>query len=602
MNLGRWHHNQTTNTRINTLQRVIFFFVLIIIGRLFYLQIIQNKQYVKLGAEQRAIEQEVKPERGRILALTDASTSDQLYPLAVNRVYYEVALDPAKITRPQNITDIVAPILGIDAQLVLDKSNQTDKRYEVLAKAVTEEKVAAIKNKLEILLADVNKNRAKKDVLTRLEDLGVIFTKNVLRYYPDKEVGAHVLGFLGYDEQGLNRVGKYGLEGYFDKDLSGQIGMIIGEKDVSGILLTAGQAEDVVNGADVVLTIDHTVQYKACKMLEKAVLKNMADNGTLIIMESNTGAIRAMCNYPSFDPNEYNKVDSIDVYNNIAVYQAYEPGSVMKAVAMAIAVDQGKVSPNTAYEDKGEVKFAGGQVIRNAGDKIYGWSDMKKVLTYSINTGIIFATQDVPNKVFAEYMENFGFGKLTGLSISQEMGGDISSLSKRGDIFKATASYGQGITATPLQMLNAINVIANRGNLMQPYIINEIRYNDKVLQKTEPKILHRGVISANTASQVSAMMVNVVDGEHAVAARVPGYYVAGKSGTAQVANSQTGKYDNSRTIHSFIGFAPQDNPKFTMLVKLDNPKTAQYSEGTAIPLFGEIAKFLLEYYQVPPSR
>ncbi len=241
-------------------------------------------------------------------------------------------------------------------------------------------------------------------------------------------------------------------------------------------------------------------------------------------------------------------------------------------------------------------------MVRNAGDKKYGWSDMKKVLAFSINTGIVFATHDVPNKIFHDYMKNFGFGEASHITLSQESVGDISLLEKKGDIYKATASFGQGITVTPLQMINAFNVLANRGNLMQPYIVKEVRFDDQVLESYEPKILRKNVISPSTASQISAMLVNVVDGEHAVGARVPGYYIAGKSGTAQVANPQTGKYDASKTIHSFIGFAPASKPKFTLMTKLDNPKTAQYSEGTAIPLFGEIAKFLLEYYQIPPER
>ncbi len=602
MNWGRNSFNQTIITRTNILQSIIFLFILAVIGRLFYLQIIKNKYYFDLGLSQRGVEQEVKPERGRILALSSETEAEQFYPLAVNKVYYEVILNPSKITRPQNMADILAETLEMDKNLVLEKVKLVDKRYELLAKNISEDKIITIKSKLEEILTDVNQGKSSKDKLRTIEELGISFNKSVLRYYPDKEVGAHILGFLGFAEDGVSRVGKYGLEAYFEKDLSGQTGWVLGEKDVAGVLLADSQAEAAVNGADLVLTIDHTVQYKACKMLEKSVIKHSADRGSLIILDSSTGAIRAMCNYPSFDPNEYNKVSDANVYNNLAVYQAYEPGSVMKALAMAIAIDQGKVNPTTMYEDKGEIKFASGQVIRNAGNKTYGFVDMKKVLAYSINTGIVRATSDVPNKVFHDYMKNFGFGEATNIYLSQEVKGDIDELEKKGDIYKATASYGHGITVTPLQMVNAFNVIANRGNLMQPYIINSVRYNDKVIAQYEPKILRREVISTQTASTLSAMLVHVVDSEHAVGARVPGYFVAGKSGTAQVASIGAKKYDSSVTIHSFIGFAPNENPKFTMLVKLDNPKTAQYSEATAIPLFGEIAKFLLEYYRIPPSR
>ena len=602
MNIGRNNKEQTIALRINVLQGIIFLFVLVIIGRLFYLQVIKHDYYVALGLNQRVVDREVVPERGRIFALASQSDDSELYPLAVNKVYYEVALDPKMITRPQNIADILGKNLEIDVNVIKEKAMRTDKRYEVIAKNVSEEKVNQIKEELNILLVDVNKSKATKDKLLAIQDLGIVLKKTVLRFYPDKEVGAQIVGFLGFAQDGIKREGKYGLEGYFDGELSGLSGKIIGEKDVTGVLFSDSQAQEARPGLDLVLTIDHTVQYKACQALQKAVKAHAADSGTVIVMETETGAIRAMCDYPSFDPNDYGQVASPDVYNNLAVFQNYEPGSVMKAISMAIAINERKVSPETSYEDTGEIKFAFNQVIRNAGSKKYGWSDMKKVLEFSINTGIVFATQDIPNKIFHGYMENFGFGEATKILLSQESEGDISSLEKKGDIYKATASYGQGITVTPLQMINAFNVLGNRGNLMQPYIIKELRYNDQVVESYQPKIVRQNVISPSTASQISAMLVNVVDGEHAVKARVPGYYVAGKSGTAQVASIGAKKYDSSVTIHSFIGFAPASKPKFTLLTKLDNPKTAQYSEGTAIPLFGEIAQFLLQYYQIPPER
>jgi cell division protein FtsI/penicillin-binding protein 2 len=602
MNIGRNNQEQTIAFRINVLQGIIFLFVLIIIGRLFYLQIIKNNYYVTMGLNQRVVDQEVMPERGRIFALASQDEGDELYPLAVNKVYYEVAIDPKIISRPQNIADILAKNLEIDINIVKEKTALTDKRYEIIAKNVTEEKVKNIKNELTALLADVNKGKSGKDKILNIDGLGVIFKKSVLRFYPDKEVGSHILGFLGFGPDGIKREGKYGLEAYLDNELSGLSGKITGEIDQKGVLLGDSKAEGAKPGVDVVLTIDHTIQYKACQALQKAVNAHSADSGTVIVMEPETGAIRAMCDYPSFDPNDYGKVDSPDVYNNLAVFQNYEPGSVMKAISMAIAINEKKVTPETSYEDTGAVKFAFNQVIRNAGDKKYGWSDMKKVLAMSINTGVVFATQDVPNKIFHGYMENFGFGKPTNILLSQESEGNISSLEKKGDIYKATASYGQGITVTPLQMINAFNVLANHGSLMQPYIIKELRYNDQVVETYKPKIMRQNVVSPTTASQLSAMLVNVVDGEHAVKARVPGYYVAGKSGTAQVASIGAKKYDSSVTIHSFIGFAPASKPKFTLMVKLDNPKTAQYSEGTAIPLFGEIAQFLIQYYKIPPER
>lgn len=604
MNTFRSNNYQISAFRINALEWAIFLLIAAISVRLFYVQILQNKQYFQAGLAQRSIIQDVKPERGRIYAIASEQDGSELYPLAVNTVYYEISVNPSKIDRPQNVTDIFAEVLELDDEAknkVLDKVKKEDRFYELIAKEVPREKVDILKEKFEELRFDINKTKAEDEQINSLEELGINFEKNVLRYYPDKDLGAHILGFLGYSEDGTERVGKYGLESYFENELAGTTGKIVGQTDVAGRLLDENTGQAVENGADIVLTIDRTVQYAACKSLEKAVAKYEAKSGTVIIMDTDSGAIRAMCNYPSFDPNNYSNVESADVYNNLAVYDDYEPGSVMKAVTMAIAIDQGKVTPNTLFEDTGEVKFSTGQVIRNSDLKAHGIVDMKTVLDLSLNTGIVFATQDVNNKIFEDYMKRFGFGEKSGLMISQDSDGNISSLAKSGDIYKATASYGQGITVSPIQLLDAINVIANRGSLVKPYIVSKIVYPDGKEEKFSPKVI-RQVIDKSTAAQLSAMMVNVVDAGHATKAGVEGYYVAGKTGTAQVANPDTGRYYSDKFIHTFVGFAPNDNPKFTMVTKLDFPSAANFAADTAAPLFGEISKFLLEYYQIPPTR
>ncbi|PWB38739.1 MAG: hypothetical protein C3F02_02415 [Parcubacteria group bacterium] len=589
--------------RLNALQGVIFFLMIVIVGRLFYLQIIRHEDLLQAGLAQRAVVEELSPERGSIYALAGDNSVD-FYPLAVNNVNYDINADPAKISRPQNITDIFASVLGLDDTAkaeIFAKLKKTDRHFETIAKQIPKEKEEQLRQALEQLRTDINQSDPGAKPITSLAEMGVNFNKTVLRYYPDKQDGAQVLGFFGYGQDGYSRVGSYGLEGFFEQELSGAKGSLTGEKDVKGRLINQENVSPRQNGANLVLTIDRNVQYAACQALAKALPLYQADSGTIIVMESSSGAIRAMCNYPSFDPNEYNKVDSPDVYNNNAVYAAYEPGSVMKVIAMAIAIDQGKVTPNTTFDDKGEVKFKGGEIIKNADLKAHGVVDMKEVLASSLNTGIVFATADISNTIFKDYMEKFGFGKATGITISQESAGDISALAKKGDIFKATASFGQGITVTPLQMIAAVNVIANRGSLLRPYIVSQINWPDGQVQKFQPEVVQQ-VIQASTAAQLAAMMVNNVDNGHAQAAKIDGYYLAGKTGTADVPNPQTKRYDSGKTIHSFIGFVPHENAKFIMLTKLDNPQTGRFAESTAVPLFADIAKYLLEYYQIAPSR
>ncbi len=597
----RQNQEVVSNFRINSLQAVIFLLVLCIISRLFYLQVLNHEKYRAIASQQHRTINVLQPERGEIFALVNNKADAELYPLAINQVYYEVYANPTEVSRPQNLADILSEVLDVDRELILGKLELTNDKYEAIKKQASEEEVKNLQVKLDNLLAEINKDKAEKD---KVAGTGIYWDKQILRFYPDKEIGSNMLGFLGYADDGVTRVGKYGLEGYWEKDLAGLGGQLVADRDSTGRIIPFDFTREVSleNGADLVLTIDRNVQYQACKSLDKAIALYDAKGGSVIVMETATGAIRAMCNYPNFDPNKYNEVESIDTYNNLAVYHAYEPGSVMKAIAMAIALDTNKVSPDTLYEDKGEEKIAE-FTIRNSDLKAHGLVNMTDVLVGSYNTGIIFATHEVNNKIFEDYMERFGFGKLTGIKISQETAGDISSLAKKGDIYKATASYGQGITVTPLQMVSAFNVIANRGQLVEPYLVSQVKHLNGEVEEFKPKVL-RKVISENTASTLAAMLVQVVDNPagHAQRAQVEGYYVAGKTGTAQVADPGTGRYATDRTIHSFVGFAPITNPKFTMITKLDYPTAARFAEATATPLFGEIAKFLLEYYQVPPDR
>jgi len=288
------NNHTLSRARINTLQGVIFFLIAAIIGRLFYVQIMQHDHYFALGAEQRSIIRNILPERGRIYAHASEATDD-LYPLAVNKVYYEININPSIISRPQNITDILAEVLELedeDKEKVLAKVKKDKRQYELIAKEVSQEKIDVLLTRLEELRFDINKGKIEEEKLNDVSDVGVNFEKTVLRYYPDKEIGAHILGFLGYGNDGYSRVGKYGLEGYYQNELAGFSGQVVGEADVAGRLLTDDAGEAVENGADVILTIDRNVQYQACKSLEKAVVRYEAESGTVIVMDTKTGAIK----------------------------------------------------------------------------------------------------------------------------------------------------------------------------------------------------------------------------------------------------------------------------------------------------------------------
>ena len=268
---------------------------------------------------------------------------------------------------------------------------------------------------------------------------------------------------------------------------------------------------------------------------------------------------------------------------------------------MAIGLELEKVTPSTTYTDTGSVSI-GSYTIRNSDGKAHGVQTMMDVLDESLNTGTIFVARKVGVEQFRKYVKAFGFGSITGIDLDTETSGDVSSLDqKKSDIYVATGSFGQGITVTPLQLITAYSALANGGKLMKPYIVDTIVKPDRSVIRTAPKVI-RQVISARTSDLIGGMLVNVVRKGHGKRAGVPGYFVAGKTGTAQVPRKDGRGYDRNATIGSFAGYAPVERPAFVMLVRIDNPRDVQWAESSAAPLFGELAHFLLQYYEVPPDE
>jgi cell division protein FtsI (penicillin-binding protein 3)/stage V sporulation protein D (sporulation-specific penicillin-binding protein) len=320
----------------------------------------------------------------------------------------------------------------------------------------------------------------------------------------------------------------------------------------------------------------------------------------VVIIQPSTGKIIAMCNVPDFDPNDYGNVENISVYNNAAIFDAYEPGSVLKPIVMSAALDAGVVSPTETYEDAGEVKIDE-YTIRNSDLKAHGIQTMTEVLEKSLNTGMIYVMRQMGGEIMTRYLENYGFGTLSGIELDSESEGVKDALYNDAEIYYATASYGQGITATPLQIALAYGAMANGGWLMKPYIVEEKRYNDGTVEETQPQRV-RQVINEKSATTIGAMMVSVVENGHGKYAQVDGYYIAGKTGTAQVAKKDGVGYEENKTIGSFAGYGPVENPQFAMVVRIDYPKTTQWGESTAAPIFGEVAEFILDYLEIPPTR
>jgi len=635
----RKKRNGSNNSRLNIVLAIIFLLSLIIIYRLFVLQVSRYDLYTALASDQHQVYNQLEQNRGKIYIRDnrDLNEDNKLYPAATNKDFALIYAVPKKVINPEETAQKLYEILDkavmekeVDELLANDEFFKEQEENENISQEAREKnkEFKEIKKELEIktreeeiikkYLAKLTKkndpyepirNKVSEENLRKIINLnnpGLDYIMEKHRYYPEENIGSQTIGFVGYN--GDEKLGQYGLEGFFNEELSGKHGSIKAERSAGGELIIVNDREFIKpqDGSDLILTINRSIQYAACTKLEKSAMRHGADGGSVIVMEPKTGAILAMCSWPNYNPNNYSEIENIDVYNNPAIFNQFEPGSIFKVITMAAGLDDGKISPNTLYNDKGQVKIEGWpKPIKNSDYNTkggYGMVDMLTVLEESLNTGAIFVMEKIGAEVFADYVKSFGFGEKTGIELETETGGNIASLFRKNirPVEAATATFGQGITVTSLQMITAYGAIANGGILMKPYLVSEIVSPGGERQITQPK-QERRVISEKAAVLLSGMMVNVVDGGHAIRAGVKGYYVAGKTGTAQVADKEKRGYSD-RTIHTFVGFAPVEDPKFVILVKLDDPKDVRFGASSAAPLFGEIAEFILNYYQVPKER
>lgn len=563
--------------RSSFLTAVLLLFFLLLAARLCYLQVVKGGEARKAAESQHGIYQKLLPSRGEI-KVADRSTLETM-PVATNLKAYLVYAVPQEITDPKAVAENLAKVLQMDAGEILDKITNRARKYVPLKKRLSDGEQAEIKD---------------------LKIPGIYFDSEDTRIYPAKNLLSQVLGFVGYRTD--DRVGLYGLEKYFEKDLAGSPGEFYAEKDNSGAWIFGAKREmtPAQDGADLLLTIDKTIQFQAETALRDAVTKNGADSGTVIVADPKTGAIMAMATYPDFDPNLYNKVENPKVYLNEAVTGSYEPGSIFKPLTMAAAVNEGKVGPDTTYNDTGSVVIDG-YTIKNSDGKGHGVQNMTQVLDASLNTGAIFAKEQIGNPVFLGYVKKFGFGQPTSIELPEQKG-SLENLKFNIAVNFDTASFGQGITVTPIQMIQAYTALANGGKMMKPFIVQSKIYPDGRAENTRPQEIGE-IISKKTADIVSAMLVSVVENGHGKRAQVPGYWIAGKTGTAQVAR-RDGKpgYEENNNIGSFIGYGPVEDPRFLMIVRIDHPRDVSFAESTAAPVFGQLGQFILNYLQVPPTR
>lgn len=556
---------------------LLFFFTAIglLVSRLFVLQILHHREYVDLASRQHNSTEEVFPERGLIYS---EDKDKKLIPLALNRTYSTLIASPKLIKSPENAATSISKILGVAYDQILQQLSKKNDSYEIIAKKVE--------------TADREKIEQKK-----IE--GLSFQEEKGRVYPHGSLAAHLVGFVS--RIGDRETGQYGIERLFEQDLAGEKGFLEGAKDASGFWIALGRkiVHPPKNGSAIVLTIDYNIQIKAEEILAAAKEKWRAPSGAVMVIDPMTGKILASAGNPSFDPNEYARQKDFSVFLNPLVQATYEAGSVMKPITMAGGIEEHLVTPDTTYQDSGVVKVNGYE-IKNFDGKAYSTQTMTQVLEKSLNTGAVYVAKLLGPKRQYDYLRKFGFGEKSGIDLPGEVSGNLTNLDSGRDVDFITASFGQGIAVTPLQLAFAVGSIANGGNLMKPIAVARIVDDSGNISETKPEIRHR-VISSATSETLTKMLVSVVTTGYENRAGVKGYFIAGKTGTAQIPN-RTGRGYSDKVIHTFVGYAPAFHPRFLAVLQLNDPQGNRFASNTLTTSFHDLAEYILNYYEVPPDE
>lgn len=547
---------------------------------------------------------------------------------------------PPQISQISFVAAALAPLVEIPTKN-LEKILKGENRYVVLKRRLT----SAVSDQI------------AEDMMP-----GLGLKEEYFRFYPEDSLAANIIGYVSRDN-----VGQYGIESAFNNQLQGVFGKLQTKRDSIGRQITVGEStlQAAVDGDDIVLTIDRSVQLEVEKILVEDAKAYRADSAQITIMNPQTGAIIAMAHYPTFDPNKYGDVfkkveinltpeeiaglqstkdEGIyyfyvnevtldrypvfeqkdengnvryyryenfrgpEVYHNKIVSWPYEPGSVFKPVVMSMAIDDGDVTPNTTFNDSGPVPVDFNVYsqkydfeIKNSEGRYFGLTNMKVVIAQSLNTGMTFVAKKMGASLFYSYLKKYGFLDRTDIEFEGESAGKVEYFEDWTESELATHAFGQGLSITPLQLANAYSVLANGGVLMQPYIVEEIRHDDGTVTKTEPREI-RQVISEDTSAKMTAMLVYSVENGVAIKAAVPGHSIAGKTGTSQTYKHGQALSGSGTTIASFAGYAPVDDPQFVIIVKFDHPRSSEWGNQTAAVTFSKIAGYLFDYYNVPPDK
>ncbi len=550
-------------TRLNILFAFIVALSGVLVFRLYQIQIKEVEHWSDRAERQQKVTQETEGSRGSIFA---QNQNGEAIPLAIDRIWKKVYISPKELKESEEdkqriISDLI-DILNLEEEVIKSRIEKKDSSFEVLKRQLSSSEVEKIEE---------------------LEFAGVYLRDEELRFYPQRNLASHVIGFVGG-----TGIGQYGIEGYYDDLLRGMSGVRQGIRSPGSFIVIEDSTR---TGMSIDLTIDYNIQFMAERFLKEASEDLNAVSGTVIVGNPNNGEILALANYPTFDPNNYRGV-SLETFKNNATQSLFEPGSAFKPIIMAMGIEENVVTPQTTYYDEGYERVSG-HMLRNYGRRSWGEVTMAEIMEKSINTGMVYLQQQLENDIFLDYLEDFNFFKKTDIELQGEVASENLIFKQGYDVNFANASFGQGIEVTPIQLIRSFFALANGGELMTP----------RITKTLDPKTYEgERVLSSGTTSKITSMLINVVENGTAQRAQIPGYYIAGKTGTSQIPWAALGENRrgySSETMQTFVGYGPL-NAEFVILVKMNQPDSPT-AELSVVPVFRKLAEYVIDYKQIPPD-
>lgn len=566
--------------RVRLLFVFIMSFAALLIVKLYFLQIVKGNNFSEEADRQYVNVSRGLFDRGNVLFTTK---NGSLVSAATLKTSYILSINPKNIIDSESVYKQLSEYITLDPAIFYSKTSKKDDPYEEILKRIPE------------------------DIIKKIEPLnipGVIIEKERWRYYPGNTIAAPLIGFVGYNKDSVLE-GRYGIEKYYEDVLkrdSENLYVNVFAEIFSNISKTFSKNKE--KEGDIITTIEPEVQGFVDKEAEDTSKRWRSPQTGIVVIDPKSGEIYAMGNSPTFDLNNFSKEKDLSVFSNPSISNSYEIGSVMKAITMVSGIDSGVVDSKSTWTDYGFVTLDG-KKITNVDKNPRGKATMQDVLSHSMNTGSTYIMQKMGKEKFVEYLQKFGIGVETGIDLPNEVAGNINNLKSPRDLEYATASFGQGISLTPINATRAFSVLANGGKLITPHVVKKINYKVGISKKISYTDEARQVVSKEATEDVSRMLVEVVDkalvgGKY----KIEHYSVAAKTGTAQMARpaNEGGGYYPDKFLHTFFGYFPAYNPKFLVFLYTIDPKDINFGSQTLSEPFFNIVKYLINYYEIPPDR